>query len=129
MRSTLSHGVSSLFLAVVVSCALGEGVAVRSASQPSPTIPVEVFPFPTEVGSVAVWSSMTCTRDDQIIVGICHTNEPAYLVQFDDASRRFVAAIRIDSAVKDDATWRVKQAKIHTQLYELSDGWVYGGTH
>ena len=35
----------------------------------------------------------------------------------------------VDAAIHDEGEWKAKQAKIHTQLVELSDGWVYGGTH
>jgi hypothetical protein len=94
----------------------------------SGAILAEEYPFPRECGSAQVWSSMTCTRDDQVVVGLCRSNDPAYLLQFDDRSRRYVAAVRVDSAI-DDSKWQVKQAKVHSQLTELGDGWVYGGTH
>lgn len=86
------------------------------------------YAFPSECDGAAVWSSMTCTRSDQILIGLCRNNLPTHLLQFDDGSRSFVAATCIDTII-DDSRWPVKQAKIHSQLCELKDGWVYGGTH
>ncbi len=92
------------------------------------TIAAEEYPFPAECGQVEVWTSMTCTHDGQVLVGVCRSNVPSKMLQFDERSRRYVAVVGVDSVI-DDSKWRVKQAKIHTQLLELPDGWVYGGTH
>jgi hypothetical protein len=126
MRGTIAFLVLQALSAGAVGPA--DSPEVGAGQNASGVILAEEYPFPRECGSAQVWSSMTCTRDDQVVVGLCRSNEPAYLLQFDDRSRRFVAAVRVDSAI-DDSRWRVKQAKVHSQLSELPDGWVYGGTH
>lgn len=104
--------------------------ASRPASQPSMAeIRADVFTFPDVPGRLSAWSAITATQDNQIIAGLCRDSEPAYLVHFDDASRTVSAALCVDAAIHDAGDWKAKQAKIHTQLIELSDRWVYGGTH
>ena len=108
--------------------------ASHPASQPQSRparaeIAAEVFPFPEELGKVEAWTAITSTRNNQVIIGLCRTNDPAWLVQFDDASRSIVETLSVDAAIHDDGQGQLKQAKIHSQLVELSDGWVYGGTH
>jgi hypothetical protein len=108
--------------------------ASSPASQPQgwparAQIAAEVFAFPERLGKVEAWTSITCTRDNQVLIGLCRTTDPAWLVQFDDASRSIVETLNVETAIHDEGDWRIPQAKVHSHLVELSDGWVYGGTH
>lgn len=123
-----------LFFTVLVmnvgAVAPASGPSSGPATRPSETcIPADVFTFPGAKGRLSAWSAITVTHDNQVIVGLCRDKDPAYLAHFDDASRTFVAVLCVDTTIHDVGEWRARQAKIHTQLVELSDGWVYGGTH
>lgn len=122
-----------VFVALVMNAGAvspASGPSSRAASRPSETrIPADVFAFPGVRGRLSAWSAITVTHAGQIIAGLCRDKEPAYLAHFDDATRKFAAVLSVDTAIHDAGEWRAKQAKIHTQLVELSDGWVYGGTH
>ncbi len=121
--------VAVLLAAALMLPAIEPPIAVAAADGSGRPISAEMFEFPREVGTVSAWTSITSTGDGQVIAGLCRNNLPAYLVQFDDRDEQFVAAVSVDTAIRDKGEWQVKQAKIHSQLYELTDGWVYGGTH
>lgn len=106
------------------------GPSSQPLSPPArPVIEAEMFPFPERLGKVEAWTSITCTRDNQVLIGLCRTHEPAWLVQFDEASRSIVKTLDVGTVIRDEGDWLIPQAKIHSHLVELSDGWVYGGTH
>ena len=119
---------------VLVANVSAAAPASRPASRPAGRsaevrILADVFTFPGVTGTLSAWSAITATHDSQVIAGLCRDNEPAYLAHFDDASRTFAAVLCVDASIHDAGEWRARQAKIHTQLVELPDGWVYGGTH
>jgi hypothetical protein len=121
---------SALLIAILVGTPPGSHPASQPQSRPARTeIPAEVFPFPEKLGLVVAWTAITSTHNNQVIVGLCRTSEPAWLAQFDDPSRSFVETLSVGAAIHDEGEGKAPQAKIHTQLVELSDGWVYGGTH
>lgn len=119
----------ALFAAALSVTPAGAPASRATGDGSTTVLHAKTFEFPRQIAPVKVWTALSSTRNNQILVGLCRQNRSAYLMQFDDAAQQFVAAVSVDSAIHDKGQWKVTQGKIHSQLNELSDGWVYGGTH
>jgi len=89
------------------------------------TVQLHSIPAPAD----GFWSAVTAAKDGRIYIGLCKHGGAGHLVQYHPATREMRVLGNMTEVTREQALGRQPQSKIHTKLWEGSDGRIYFATH
>lgn len=112
-----------------MSCELPYGSKTFVEETEMEFVEVEAKEFPASVEMDVCYNTFLFASDDRLYMGTCCQSGSAHLLAYDPKQDKILDLANMDEVIPDLSRGYAGHGKIHTPLFEGTDGKIYGATH